>query len=190
MLRALFATCFMLTLCGARVEAKPPAPSMGQKYTNDLRKFSLSFPKNWEVRENIMGATVVGLAPTSTSSGKAEEFRENINIVVETLPQTMTTKSYYDESLKLLKKLFTDFKIEKTGHGSFDRQVAQSQMDKSDPYWTVYTHRMGKLRAKVLQYMSVVGKTAFVITCSATPQTYEKFRPMFEASIKTFKASE
>lgn len=152
-------------------------------YVNKEKGFTMSFPKGWEQKEGVMGSTIIAVSP---SNGKKEKFRENINVVVEKLPQRMTTKTYYTESLKVLKKLFTDFKLEKSGHNPADRMVAS---EKTEIYWSVFSHRMGKIHARVLQYMTVKGTQAFVITCSAAPDTFEKLRPSFEAAVRTFRAN-
>jgi len=146
-------------------------------YTNQEKKFSLRLPRDWERKENLMGSAVVAIGPQGKSS---EDFRENINVVVEDLPNAMTSKEYFDVSLKVLKRLFTDFQLEKSG---------SLKLNQKDAYWVVFTHRMGKVKAKVLQYMLVDGLKAYVITSSSAPQKFSKYQHLFEEVAKSFSLS-
>jgi hypothetical protein len=181
--------CSLVVLIPEVFARKATAPvalapvALGPRYLSKEKGFSIALPKGWEIKEKVMGSSVIAVIPSANNN--SDQFRENINVVVEPLPQAMNTKTYFTESMKVLKKLFTDFKLEKSGHGPLDRQVATN--DKTDTYWSVFTHRMGKVRAKVMQYMMVKGNQAYVITCSAAPGTFDKLRPVFEASAKSFK---
>jgi hypothetical protein len=91
----------------------------------------------------------------------------------------MTTKDYYKSSLDVLKKVFVEFKLEKNG---------QTKINGREFYYTIFSHKMNDVAAKILQYLSVNGDTAYVITASASPDKFEKYKPIFEKSIQSFKA--
>jgi len=154
--------------------AKPAARVAAGGVFKD-KTFAITLPKGWEQQKDVMGAVVVAISP---QEGSKDTFRENINVVVENLTQQMTPKAYYEASFNILKKLFTDFKLEKKG----TEKLAGKEF-----YWSVFGHKMGNIKAKVLQYMSVEGLKAYVITCSAAPEKFDKFKPVFEASVRSFK---
>jgi hypothetical protein len=139
------------------------------------KTFSLSIPRTWEVKKDVMGASVVGISPQETAK---DTFRENVNVVLENLTEQLVPKSYYDANQAVLKKLFTDFKKKSEG---------VTKIDNRDFYWSVFTHRMGTVQAEVYQFMSVKDKRGYVITCSSTPAKFDKYKGQFEEIAKTFR---
>jgi hypothetical protein len=144
-----------------------------QKYTDKDKGFTIMLPSDWEQKPDQMGAAIIALRPVS---GPANQFRENINVVLEILDHKMTPKQYFDASQDVLKKVFNEYHLEKKGH---------TTIDKHDFYWSTFTHRLGNVRAKVVQYMTVDGTRAFVVTGSALPNTFPKYLSVFEAVTKT-----
>ena len=158
---------------GLHANSKSAKP--GQTYSNREKGFGITMPGGWEMKRDVMGAVVVAISPLK---GPKDVFRENVNVVVEDLNGPMTSKEYYTNSMKVLKQLFKDFKLEKQG---------VVKIDKHDFHFSVFSHRLGETRAKVLQYMAVNGKRAYVVTCSATPDAYKNYQARFEDTVKSFK---
>ncbi len=175
--RVTLALAIALSMSDAYAKAKPKAASATsmEAYEDSGKRFSISLPKGWEQRQDAMGAAVIALRPMDN---KKDSFRENVNVVVEPLNTKMTAKQYFDASQAVLAKAFTEFHLEKKGH---------STIDSHDYYWSIFTHRLGTTRAKVLQYMTVDAKNGFVITGSALPATFPKFLPQFETIAKSFR---
>ncbi len=158
---------------GAFAKAKPKAkaasaPASMEKYEDAAKHFSLLLPQKWEQRKDAMGAAIIALRPVE---GKKDAFRENVNVVVEPLNAKMNSKQYFDASQTVLAKAFSEFHLDKKGHSTIDHH---------DFYWSIFTHRLGTTRAKVLQYMTVDGTNGYVVTGSALPATFPKFLPQFE----------
>lgn len=57
-------------------------------FQDDTYKLSIKYPKNWTVRKNYGGTSVVIVAPQDNS---LDSFRENLNIAVEDLPPDIKT---------------------------------------------------------------------------------------------------
>lgn len=146
-----------------------------QRFVSKDKGFEVVLPKGWEQKKNVMGAEIIALRP---KGGKSDSFRENVNVVVENLNQKLAAKDYYKASQSVLAKVFNEFKIEKTGH---------STINKHDTYWCIFTHKMGGIRAKVLQYMTTEGTRGFVVTGSALPDTFDKYKKEFEATAESLK---
>ena len=53
--------------------------------------------------------------------------------------------------------------------------------------WLIYSHRMGTVNLKVLQYIMVRNLRAYVITCSAAPDTFAQYQAKFKAIAQTFR---
>ena len=154
----------------AAVAAAPPT-----KFVDKLNGFSIDLPVGWEQQKDQMGSAIMAISPMD---GPKDSFRENINVVVESLKEKLTTKDYFQASQDVIKKVFTDFKSEKSG---------QTKIDGHDFMWTIFSHRLGTVRARVLQYVAVNKDKAYVITCSSEPDKFNQYMPKFEGSIKTFK---
>lgn len=161
-----------------KTAANKKAPAANPVYHSKEKGFTIILPAGWEQQKDMMGAEVVAI---SAAEGANDTFRENINVVVEKLPQKMVTKDYYKSSLDVLKKVFIEFKLEKTG---------QAKVNGREFYYTIFTHKMNDVAAKILQYLAVNGDTAYVITASAAPDKFDKYKPIFEKSIQSFKADD
>jgi hypothetical protein len=146
-----------------------------QRFVSKDKGFQVTLPKGWEQKKNVMGAEIIALRP---KGGKNDSFRENVNVVVENMNQKMAAKEYYKASQTVLAKVFNEFKIEKTGH---------TKIDNHDTYWCIFTHKMGGIRAKVLQYMTTENTRGFVVTGSALPDTFEKYKKDFENTAESLK---
>lgn len=145
------------------------------RFVEKDRGFAMEIPADWEKHQGDYGAALIALSPLE---GNKDSFRENVNVVVEDLSSTMATKDYYKASQELMKKAFNEFKVEKTG---------VTRLNGTEFHWTLFVHRIGTLRARVLQHIAVSGKRAYVVTASAMPDKFNKYKPAFDATIASFR---
>jgi len=158
-----------------KTNSVPPSGSTQGRHTDKGRGFSIALPSGWQKDKDQMGTAVMAL---SNKENANDFFRENINVVVETLTGSMSTKEYFEASQGAIKKVFQDFKLEKTG---------KEKLNNKEFMWSVYTHKTPTSKAKVLQYVAVNGLRAYIITCSAAPENFDRYRTLFTSSIKSFK---
>lgn len=174
----------LLTICLPTFATKirktnsiPPTTSVN-RFVDKGRGFSIAFPNGWQQEKDVRGTVVMAL---SQLEGKSDSFQENINVVVESLSGKMTSKEYFDASQVALKKVFHDqnFRLEKSG---------KEKLASHDAYWSVYTHKTPKgSLAKVLQYVTVKDLRAYIVTCSAAPERFNKFRTAFDSTLRSFR---
>jgi hypothetical protein len=145
------------------------------RYYNDKDDFSIKFPKEWENKEGFMGTAVISL---SLKEGNADQFRENVNVVVEQLPREMSLDEYVDASIPNLAKVITDFR---------ENEKGITTINDHDARWLVYSGRMGMINLKCIQYYMVDGKRGYVITCSATSESYDNYRRTFDDVATSFE---
>ncbi len=136
--------------------------------------FSIDFPKDWQKTEGFMGATVVALRP---GSGSSDEYRENINVLVEKLSGHWALKEYFDANLESMRKLLTDFKAEEKAAAVVHGVPAER---------IVYSHRMGTYRLKALVYMMFKNQRGYVITCTSTSDRFAEWEKIFQGTANTF----
>ncbi len=145
------------------------------RYYNDKENFSIVFPESWERQEGVMGTAVMAL---SQKEDPTDQFRENVNVVAEPLPRSMAVQEYYQLSASNMSRMMTDF-----------QQVEQGELslDEKDARWMVSTYRMGTINLKAMAYFLVKERRGFVITCSAAPDQFARYRKTFEQIAESFR---
>ena len=146
-----------------------------ERYNNSKDDFSIKFPKEWENKEGFMGTDVISLSPRENA---ADQFRENVNVVVEKIPDGMSLNDYFDTNLPKLSKVIRDFQQVETGNTIINDNVAE---------WLIYTGSIGTINLKSKQYYIVHDNKGYVITCSATPGTYDNFKNVFDEIVQSFQ---
>lgn len=145
-------------------------------FENRQKGFSVSVPPTWEIREDVLGAAAVFASPRQ---GIQDDFRENVNVVLGDIPSGMTTERYFDFNLNLMKKIYSDFHLVRTG---------LTRINGDEARWLIFTQRMKKLRVKVLLYLDFHGARIYAITCSSLPSTYAHYERIFQKIAKSFRA--
>jgi hypothetical protein len=144
------------------------------RYYNKDKGFSIKFPNGWEKREGYMGLTVIALSPQESPS---DQFRENVNIVDEELPETMSLETYFQINLDNMPKLLTNFQAYESG---------RLTLGNADSRWLIYGYRMGTTSIKGLVYVLVKGNRGYAITGTATSGSFANYRSIFEETSQSF----
>lgn len=158
----------------AAPKAAPLTPGKTETYTNKEKGYTIELPADWTKQEGFMGLDVISLSPAESDQDK---FRENASVLSGKLDAPITLDEFYTENLKNLQKSLIDFKLESSGDITIDGQKAK---------WLVYTHKQGNFVSKVVQYFIMVKDRAYLITAGAEPSAYDKFKPTFDAIVKSF----
>jgi len=137
--------------------------------------FEVKFPEGWDIKRGVMGADVIALAPSDSDE---DLFRENVNIIHADLEFPITQDEYSKINMTRLEELLTDYDLEESD--DVDVDGIQSKR-------LIYTHRMGVVNAKVMQYLILVGSNAYVITFTTDPKMFDQYRGVFDEIMKTFK---
>ena len=145
------------------------------RYYSKKDDFSIKPLKEWENKSDVMGCSVMTLSPLENAT---DQFRENVNVVVEKLPGQMALDEYFNASIANMKKLFTDFQENEKGNVS---------IDDTDAKWLIYSTRMGSLKLNNKVFFLVHDNRGYVITCSATPDGFPRFRKSFDEIAQSFQ---
>ncbi len=152
-------------------------PPMMTHYESARYKFSIDLPSIWQIRENYMGTAVIAIGPLDNSM---DEFRENVNVVRETLPRFMSMDEYMKISIQNMARVLTIFEKEDTGRW---------QTGSGEAAWVLYTHRQGKYYIRGLAVVYMKGNQAYVITNTAESDRFLRYRSLFEFVSKSFRMS-
>lgn len=157
-------SALLLFVCGAAAADVP-------KYVDKLYAFSLSGLKGWEMRteegQKEKGPRVIFVSPPGENK---TDFRASVNVVVEILPAIVPLDDYFKKVQEVYKKSFPQYVAETQG---------QTTIAKSPFKYLVFSHKMGGRDTKVLQYATIRGAKAIVLTCSAAAAEFKKQRASF-----------
>lgn len=126
-----------------------------------LEKFN--FPKE---AENEATLVFVLYSPFE----KNDRFRENANLVVEKLKRKCTLKEYMENSKKDGEGLYLDYTL----------------IDEGKDY-TIVRGVMEGTPLQQLEFVKIKGKKAYVMTFSATPESFDEYYATFKEIYKSFK---
>jgi len=150
--------------------ATPPQASDFLVYMNLEHGIWMKYPSSWERIEQpgAAGFAVVFLSP---QEDPFDEFRENLNIFVEPLPQPMTLEQVVAASGDTVLQQF---------QATFLEKATKDQIGGRPAYRTVYTGSMMERALKWLQYYVVSGNRAYYVTYTSEPAKYDLFLPMVQ----------
>jgi hypothetical protein len=149
-----------------------------QSYESGQRKFSINFPIQWEVMQESKEESIVGIAPLSSPE---DLFRENGNVIHAALDSNISVETFYNFNLNSLNVLLTDYDLEEKDIVLLNGNEAKR---------IVFTHTVGVLNAKVMQFLLLIGKDAYVLTFTADPIDFDQFRGVFEQIANTFQITQ
>ena len=139
-----------------------------ERFYSSKDDFSMKFPKEWDNREGYEGLSVVSLSPFENS---ADEFHEEVEVSVEQLP-AMELDEYFVAYIDKFKQVPPDFQEN-------DRGIAY--LGDTEAKWFTYTARVLSLPVKAKKYITVHDKRAYVITCTATTDNFDRYKGAFDA---------
>ena len=149
------------------------APACGKKepgyFRDRARGFSMVFPEDWEIKtEGLLGATVVqALSPLEE---KGDPFRENVNISVEDLPKDVGLQYYREMTFDNIAKALSEFR---------ETERTEFRLDGREAVMTVFTHRAGALRLKVMLCLVVERHRGYVLVGTATEKSFPEYKAIF-----------
>lgn len=145
------------------------------EYVSKEGGYSIYFSDQWEVIQNVMGTDLIAL---SSNSDPADLFRENMNIIYSELEIPITPEEYYRFNIESLSELLIDFDLESSSDVTLNGVKARK---------ITFTHTMGVVNARVIQYLILLGNRAFVMTFTSDPIDYQKVKPGFEKIAQSFQ---
>ena len=175
MVRKRFVALVVLGFLGTSLvgcSGKSPEPG---RYYKKQEGFSIRFPEDWEQKENVMGTVVIALSP---AQGADDAFRENVNVTVEALPSSMDLEKYLELSMANLKNLLSEGQ---------EPEVSDTTLGGEKAKRFVCQMTMGQINVKSTVYVAVKGTRGYLLTCSATPDSFDAYKARFEEIAGTFR---
>jgi hypothetical protein len=140
-------------------------------------EYEITFPEGWEPGET----TMMNLPVKYARRTGATEFAESVNVVVEKLPSQVGLDDYIRIGEKNMRKGLHRFRLIERSRTTLNGQAAER--------W-IYTHEGANRQLKVLVYQLVRDRYAYIITCTASADSYDEYEKTFEESAATFRIKE
>lgn len=145
-------------------------------YANYNQGFRVDYPQNWS-KENRDDFWATGVVFSSPLENDADQFKEQVSVLVEDLPQNLALAEYTEQSLSEIKQL-SDPTIGEAQHITLGTDEGRQ---------IVYHGEENGSIVQRMQTWSVNGNRAYVITYTAIPESYDDYLPTVEKMIKSFE---
>jgi eukaryotic-like serine/threonine-protein kinase len=152
-----------------------PAATIFTTYSDPTNGFSIGYPPAWDKETGVSGTVVAFLSP---SGGTGDAFRENVNVIVEHLPHSMSLDAYTTVNESKLQQFITDYN--KTGE-------SDSTLGGSPSREIEYSGTQGQYQLNWLQNYTVQGDTAYVVTYTGTGSDFTRLEPTARQMFSSFQ---
>lgn len=157
----------------------PPQPTRPSfrflTYDNFFYHIRIKYPSVWTKSEEIIGTIVAFLSPQESSS---DSFRENLNVYIGNLSQSMTLDDYIDLSNNQLKQLITDYSIIDSSATTLAGNPAHK---------VIFTGKQGGFNLKWMQVYMIKNNRDYVISYTAEEDKYSYFLGTIQEMINSFE---
>jgi serine/threonine-protein kinase len=139
-------------------------------------EFAIQYPDSFELHTSKEMGTLFYLL--SKQSSPFDKFRENINLITEDLSEyKIDLKEYIELSEKQLLGIISESDF-------IDKKLISAHG--KEFYRVIYGLSQNSLNLKIMQYIWVKNKKAYVLTYSAEVEQFANYKPTCEAIMDSF----
>jgi hypothetical protein len=138
--------------------------------------FSIQFPAGWETREDVPGLAVMGILPPE---GPEDRFVENCVVAIEELGEEVALRAYKERALAQLRRTSQGFLLLQEADEHTFSGIAAKKL--------VYDQEIGEMELRLLVYLMVGEKRAYLVTCGTGQSAYNAYKKLFEQVAKSFQ---
>jgi hypothetical protein len=140
-------------------------------------EYSIQYPSDWELNESgMMGTTFIFLSPVE---GETDQFRENVNMVVQDLNgEKVTMDQFVEVTTKQLQNMINDVNIQ------YSERVEKNG---DEFHRMIYTGTQGVYNLKLEQYYFLKNGKFYVLTLTTEIVTFKKFSEIGERILDSFQ---
>ncbi|MBW4449491.1 MAG: protein kinase [Spirirestis rafaelensis WJT71-NPBG6] len=152
------------------------APENFLTYENSSVGIKMKYPQSWERRDldNLITGELVAFV--SLKQSDADKFQEKLTISVEDFSGTL--EDFSDTSTRDINSYLVKAQIKKPSETTLANKLA---------YKLIYTGHDGENNLKSMQFFTLRGDKAYVITYTAARDSYNDFMQTAETMIKSFE---
>lgn len=146
-------------------------------YTNEEYGIECTYFNHWELKQNYLGTIVMFMSPLENEE---DEFRENVNIVVEDLSaqeMEIDLETYSEASIDVLKKTLPDVNV--LSNESYS-------LNDLDANRITFIGTQDIYSIKFMQVHAIKEGKAYVITYSASEDKYDEYMVYMNQILEDF----
>jgi serine/threonine-protein kinase len=147
-----------------------------QRYESDEHGFSLGYPDGWTLQDLQDSPADVALAADESA---ADGFAENVNVLVQQVPEGLTLDQYTQTSKQGLETL-QGFELGSEGSTNLGGESAT---------WLEYEAVQQGVLLQFWQVWTVRGPKAYVVTYTGRGEGFDRFRMDVESIVRSFEFS-
>ncbi len=152
--------------------AEEEGPALEQTFHDDQGRIELKVPEGWEAM-GYEGALVALISP---QNGEEDFFRENLLVTHDTEFENLTFPRYLKALEVEVRNRYPDTETLESGEIEIAGEMA---------HFLVESFTSLKGPAKVYRVVILRGSTAYVLHATAPVQSFDRYRPIFEAIAKS-----
>jgi len=152
------------------------ATETGWKVLNG-EKYSIQYPDNWEL--NKSGQMGSSFFIFSRLSSPKDKFRENVNLIVQSLNgQKINLDKYVEISEEQIKSLISNGNLIESKRQNINGHEFQK---------VIYTGDLGIFKLKVEQYYWVLNGQAYILTLTCEKNQFDNYKLTGEKILNSFR---
>jgi hypothetical protein len=156
----------------AQVETLQPLLD-GKEFNSDMAHYSLLFPKSWTINSGERGVVTGWSKPEDGATVGA-----SVTVFPGALDSPMSAADLMTRYLEGMKR----DGLEKT-------EEHHGEVNGRDAVWVVVNYQSNGVSRRGVVLGTTEGETAYVLTCSTSPEKFDGVRPTFEGVLGTFKVT-
>jgi len=142
----------------------------------DEKEYSLKYPNNWEINKSGQMGTQFIIFSQLTS--ESDNFRENINLIIQDLTgYNIELNEYVEISKKQIATMLTDCKIISS---------ERVKKDGKEFHKSLYSGRQGIFDLQFEQYYLIENNKAYVLTFTCETSEFSNFKKIGEEILNSF----
>ena len=158
----------------AAAGCEQPLPKAQGRHVDERHGYSIELPEGWELESREAGALLCALGPLETDD---DSFRENVTVAVETLGEPGTLEDYTAAALAIWSETA----------GFTQHESGPAKLGQHDARRIVHSQRVEDLEVKILTYVVVRERSAWLIHCTAEPAKFDRYRETFDKAVASFR---
>lgn len=156
---------------------KPDKPPAMSRYTNSKNGFAIDFPALWKLERDPDG--LFSIQASSPQEHPRDAFSENVYVMVKDMPEIMvdgqprhlSLNDYFDLSRANFPRI---------SEKAVEQGIGQIMINQQISPWVIFTHVYNKATWKTIRYYLRHEQKVYVIACTATPGSFQKYRDTFQ----------
>lgn len=146
-------------------------------YRNLERGVRIDYPSNWQIVEDLMGSIVAFFTPLEDAS---DNYRENVNVVVQDLKDSpMTLEEYSEFSVNQLKEEINALKI--------IEPLSSATLSNFPAHKIVYNGVLEKIKLKYMQIWAIKSNIAYLVTYIAENNHFKDYINIIKQIVNSFE---